>query len=211
MSGLCMNVFITIFWINQSAGQSNLCCCKNRLNRGFISKEGGCRTVVAGGVVFGEHAGGVVQWRTPTGPVDPLCLGPDDLFGGSIVVRNKLPTQRREFFTDWVNAFSHFSVSFSVVVGRASWLCIKLKAQLDSSSSFQLFNWDLYCLKSSRPCGAACPAASSEQANSNGFFLSRNLSQQRSKNSSINMWNYIVRPVSQFLPMDQPNSFSLVL
>lgn len=48
------------------------------------------RTVVAGGVVWGKHAGGVVQRRPPTGPMDLLCLGPCDVLCGAIVVSHNL-------------------------------------------------------------------------------------------------------------------------
>lgn len=47
-------------------------------------------TVVAGGVIRGKHTGGVVQWWSSIRPVDLLRLGPNDVFGGPIVVRNNL-------------------------------------------------------------------------------------------------------------------------
>lgn len=50
------------------------------------------RTVVAGGVIGGKHTGGVVQWWSSIRPVDLLCLGPNDVFGCPIVVRNNLHT-----------------------------------------------------------------------------------------------------------------------
>lgn len=49
-------------------------------------------TVVAGGVIGGKHTGGVVQRWSSIRPVDLLCLGPNDVFGGPIVVRNNLHT-----------------------------------------------------------------------------------------------------------------------
>ena len=47
-------------------------------------------TIIAGGVVCGKHTWGVIKRWAPVRPVNLLRLGPNDLFGGSIVVRNKL-------------------------------------------------------------------------------------------------------------------------
>lgn len=47
-------------------------------------------TVVARGVVRGKHTGRVVQRGAAAGPVDLLCLGPNYVFGGSVVVQNDL-------------------------------------------------------------------------------------------------------------------------
>lgn len=53
-------------------------------------------TIITGGVISGKDAGGVVQWWATTGPVDLLCLGPNDVFGGSIVICNNLQIQRKK-------------------------------------------------------------------------------------------------------------------
>lgn len=58
-------------------------------------KKRGSRTVDTGGVIFGKHTGGVVQWWCPAQPLDLLCLGPDDVSGGSVVVRNQLQTHNK--------------------------------------------------------------------------------------------------------------------
>lgn len=52
-------------------------------------------TIIARGVISGKDTGRVVQWWSPTGPVDLLCLGPNDLLGCSIIVRNNLRTEDR--------------------------------------------------------------------------------------------------------------------
>jgi len=51
-------------------------------------------TIVAGGVISGKDTRRVIQrWET-TGPVDLLCLGPNYIFGGSIIVGNELHPQK---------------------------------------------------------------------------------------------------------------------
>lgn len=73
-----------------------------------------CHTIIAGGVVWGKHTGGVIQRWSPIGPVDLLCLGPNDLFGGSIVVRNNLQKHIRK------NAWKHSSIAKDEIVHH-SW------------------------------------------------------------------------------------------
>ena len=64
---------------------------------------------------MGKHAGGVVEWWAPAGPVDLLCLGPNDLFGGSIVVCNNLETQRNTLIKMDENGESIVILIFNVI------------------------------------------------------------------------------------------------
>lgn len=142
----------------------------------------GGHTVIAGGVVCGKHTGWVIQRRAPAGPVDLFRLGPNDLFDGSIVVRNKLRMHKNNtrhtmiHLLSW-KIFIPLNIFWSATIRRV------LTSDTAPLPSVTLYIYTTTVLTSSYECelgwsgltsSICCSAVKHESCRSNkpeGFFM----------------------------------------